>query len=145
MGVGVLLILFSLYNLLRPKLPQLKRAERPADIGIGFLNGALGASTGFAGIVVIIWSGLRGWSREEQRAVFQPTAVATFLMTLVALGGAGIITPDSVRLFVIGLPTLVAGTWLGWKLYGKLDEPTFRRVVLALLLVSGLALVASVS
>ena len=43
----------------------------------------------------------------------------------------------------IGLPALIIGTWLGWKLYGKLDEASFRRVVLALLLISGLALVAS--
>jgi hypothetical protein len=37
---------------------------------------------------------------------------------------------------------LLAGTWLGLKLYGHLDEAGFRKLVLALLLVSGLALVA---
>jgi hypothetical protein len=64
-------------------------------------------------------------------------------MTIAAFGGAGMITPDTVRLFVIGLPALVAGSWLGWMLYGKLDESAFRKVVLALLLVSGAALIAS--
>jgi uncharacterized membrane protein YfcA len=48
-----------------------------------------------------------------------------------------------VRLFVTGLPALVAGTLLGWALYGRLDELTFRRVVLVLLLVSGLSIVAT--
>jgi hypothetical protein len=36
---------------------------------------------------------------------------------------------------------LLAGTWLGLKLYGRLDEATFRKVVLVLLLVSGATLV----
>ena len=40
--------------------------------------------TGLAGIVTVIWTGIRGWSRDEQRAVFQPTAVASFLMIIVA-------------------------------------------------------------
>jgi uncharacterized protein len=143
LGVGVLLILFSLYNLVRPTLPEMKGVGRGADAAVGFFNGVLGGATGLGGILPTIWSGLRGWSRDEQRAVFQPTAVATFLMTILAFGGAGIITLDTVRLFVIGLPALVVGTALGWALYGKLDEAAFRKVVLALLLVSGAALVAS--
>lgn len=143
MTVGVLLILFSLYNLVRPKLPEIKDAGRAADAGIGLFNGLIGGSTGLAGIVVVIWSGLRGWPRDEQRAVFQPTGVATFLMTILALGGTGSIAPDTARLFLIGLPALAVGTWLGWKLYGTLDEASFRRVVLILLLISGSALVAA--
>jgi len=140
-GVGVLLVLFSLHNLVWPRLPQLKRGGRAADVTVGILNGALGASTGLAGILVVIWSGMRGWSRDEQRATFQPVGVATFLMIMLALGGSGIVTPDTVQLFLLGLPALLAGTWLGWALYGKLNEGSFRRVVLLLLLLSGLALV----
>src|SRR5467141_409481 len=36
-----------------------------------------------------------------------------------------------------------SGSWLGWMLYGKRDEGAFRKVVLVLLLVSGVTLVAS--
>ena len=143
MGVGLLLVLFSLYNLARPTLPQMKEAGVGADGGIGVLNGVIGGATGLAGIVTVIWTSMRGWSRDEQRAVFQPAGVASFLMIIVALGGVGIITVDTVRLFLLGLPALAVGTWLGWMLYGKLDEGAFRRVVLVLLLLSGAALMAS--
>src|SRR5258708_24835601 len=111
-AVGVLLIVFSLYNLVRPKLPEMKAAGRSADATVGFFNGALGGATGLGGLLPMIWSGLRGWPRDEQRAVFQPTAVATFLMTIAAFGGVGLITLDIVRLFTIGLLPLVAGSWL---------------------------------
>jgi uncharacterized protein len=140
-AVGVLLILFSLYNLFRPTLPSMKQAGPTADAGAGFLNGLVGGSTGLAGIVIVIWSNLRGWQRDEQRAAFQPTGVATFLMTIVALGGSGSITAAMVKLFAIGLPALAIGTWVGWKLYGKLDETKFRKGALLLLLVSGISLV----
>jgi hypothetical protein len=142
-AVGILLTLFSLYSLARPKLPQAPGAGRAADAVIGILNGLVGGSTGLAGILVVIWSGLRGWPRDEQRAVFQPTGVATFLMTIAALGGGGMITSRTVQLFFAGLPALAVGTWLGWMLYGKLDEPAFRKVVLMLLSMSGIALIAA--
>jgi uncharacterized protein len=92
----------------------------------------------------VIWSSLRGWSRDEQRAAFQPTGVATFFITLIGLGGIGAINTASLQLFAIGLPALAIGTWAGWKLYGKLDERKFRVAVLVLLLLSGVALVMMV-
>ena len=41
------------------------------------------------------------------------------------------------------MPILLAGTWLGLKLYGRVDEAGFRKIVLALLLASGVALIFS--
>jgi len=91
--------------------------------------------------VATIWCTVRGWPKDEQRAIFQPTGVAVFLATALLLGGTGMVTADTVRLFLIGLPALLVGTWAGLKLYDHLDEAGFRRVVLVLLLLSGLALV----
>jgi hypothetical protein len=139
-GTGVFLILYSLYALLRPALPQFKQSGAGADLGIGVANGILGGATGFAGIVVTIWSGLRGWPKDEQRAVFQPTGVATFVMIALWLGGAGMVATDTLWLFALGLPAVLAGTWAGFRLYGRLEEGGFRKVVLVLLLVSGATL-----
>jgi hypothetical protein len=74
MAIGALLILFSLYNLARPKLPEVKSGRKAAGVGVGFLNGVVGGSTGLAGILIVIWANMRGWPRDEQRAAFQPTA-----------------------------------------------------------------------
>lgn len=139
-GIGALLIGYGLYGLLRPKLPELKTSGSAADGTVGFFGGVLGGATGLAGILVTIWSGLRGWSKDEQRAVFQPAGVATFAMIALWLGGTGMVAPDTLTLFALGLPAVLAGTWAGLKLYGKLDEGGFRKVVLVLLLVSGATL-----
>jgi uncharacterized membrane protein YfcA len=93
-----------------------------------------------AGIPVIVWAGLRRWSKDDQRAVFQPVVVTIFVITLIWFGGTGIVTSETLRLFWIGLPAAALGTWLGLKLYGRLDEAMFRAIVLVLLLASGLTL-----
>jgi len=139
-GVGAFLVLYSLYALFRPAIAPIKAGGAVADAGIGFLNGVLGGMTGLAGILVTLWCGLRGWPKDVQRTVFQPVAVAIFLMSALWMGARGAITADTIKLFLIGLPALLAGTWLGSQLFGRLNEAAFRRVVLALLLASGAVL-----
>jgi uncharacterized protein len=141
MGVGAFLVLYSLYALFRPAINPVKAGGAAVDAGVGFLNGVLGGITGLAGILVTIWCGLRCWPKDVQRTVFQPVAVATFLMSALWIGARGAITADTIKLFLVGLPALLAGTWLGLKLFGRLDEAMFRKVVLALLLASGVVLI----
>jgi uncharacterized membrane protein YfcA len=138
----VFLVLYALYWLARPTLKPVP-AGRVADAGVGFLSGMLGAMTGFAGILIVIWSGLRGWSRDVQRGVFAPASVALLGMCAVAIGVTGSVARETVQLFLLGLPVLVAGNWVGFKLYGRLDEAGFRRIVLILLLLSGMPLIAT--
>jgi hypothetical protein len=139
-SIGIVLILFSLYNLTRPQFAPVA-AGKTTDGAIGLLNGVIGGATGLAGIAVTIWCTLRGWPRDEQRTIFQPIGVAVFLMTGLWLGGTGLVDAETLRLFVIGLPLLLAGTWAGLRLYARLDEAGFRKVVLGLLLISGVGLV----
>jgi uncharacterized membrane protein YfcA len=139
-GVGLFLILYSLYALFRPTLKPITAGGALADAGVGLLNGILAGITGLAGILVTIWCGLRGWPKDQQRAVFQPVAVAIFAMSALWLGAKVAISSETIRLFLLGLPVLLAGTWLGLKLYGRVNEATFRKVVLVLLLLSGVAL-----
>jgi uncharacterized protein len=141
-GVGVLLIAYSIHGLARPAIKPIAAGAR-ADAGVGLLNGILGGATGLAGIIVTIWSGLRGWPKDVQRTVFPPVGVSVFAMSAVALGVSGAVDSDTLRLFAIGLPILLAGTWLGLKLYGRVDDAGFRKIVLTLLLVSGVALMFS--
>jgi uncharacterized membrane protein YfcA len=138
-GVGVLLVLYSIYGLAQPAFKPIK-AGVPADAGIGVLNGLFAGVTGLPGLIVTIWSQLRGWPKDVQRTIFQPVAVAVFLMSALWIGAKGAITTETAKLFLIGLPALLAGSWLGLKLFGRLDEASFRKVVLVLLLASGAVL-----
>ena len=70
-GVGLLLIAYAMYGLLRPRVKGVP-ANVPVELGVGLLNGLLGGMTGLAGVFVTIWCGMRGWSKDTQRGVYQP-------------------------------------------------------------------------
>jgi hypothetical protein len=95
------------------------------------------------GFIITIWRQLRGWTKDLQRAVFQPVMLAAIVINLISLSIAGAFTRDIVQLYLLGLPAMLAGIWVGFKLYGKLDDIAFRKLMLLLLLVSGLALIAA--
>jgi hypothetical protein len=140
--LGVFLIVFCLYFMLRPNLGRAR--SRPVVDGlVGIGGGVIGALTGLAGIVINIWTTMQGWPKDEQRAIFQPAAVLLFVITLIWFGGAGVVPAGTWRLFWLGLPLVIVGNWIGLRLYGLLDEQGFRRVVLWLLLLSGLSLLPS--
>jgi hypothetical protein len=138
-GVGLLLIGYSTYFLARPHFKPI-HAGVGTDLGIGVLNGVLGGMTGLAGPIITIWCQVRGWSKDQQRAIFQPVIISAFALTAISLAIAGTVTVELARIYVYGLPTLAAGLWLGLKLYGHLDENAFRKVILVLLLLSGIVL-----
>lgn len=140
-GVGALLILYSVYNLARPTFTPIK--SNPATDGvIGVLNGLLGGLTGLGGVISTIWVQLGGGPKDVQRAIFQPVLFITMTMATLTFAAAGhLFNVDILKLFFMGLPALLLGLWLGVKLYGKLDDAAFRKAILILLLISGLSLV----
>ncbi len=138
--IGCLLIVYSVV-MLSIRRPVQINAGAPADGVVGFLGGVLGGLTGFAGALPTIWAGLRGWPKDEQRAVFQPYILLIQFLTLVWLGVQGAITLPALVSFMACVPAMLTGLWLGWRLYGRVDEHGFRRIVLWLLLLSGITLV----
>jgi len=143
-SVGVLLMVYSTYSLARPHFKPM-HAGFAVETGVGVLNGVLGGMTGLSGPIITMWCQLRGWSKDSQRAVYQPVILAAFAMSAISLGLAGAVTSELARLYVYGLAPLLAGLWVGLKLYGHLDEDAFRKVILILLLLSGLVLIVPFS
>jgi uncharacterized membrane protein YfcA len=141
-GVGLLLVLYTTYGLLRPAFAPMKIGVA-ADIAIGVSNGVLGGLTGLGGVISTISCQLRGWPKDVQRGVFQPVLFAAFVVISISLSVAGAVTTEALQLYALGLPFLLTGLWAGFKFYGKIDDETFRRTVLVLLLFSGLSLIVS--
>jgi len=139
-GVGVLLVLYTIYSLARPAFKPVKIGIAP-DIAIGVFNGLVGGLTGLGGVISTISCQLRGWTKDVQRSVFQPVLFAAFVIISISMGITGAVTSETLKLYGVGLPFLLAGLWSGFKLYGKIDDETFRKAVLMLLLLAGLSLI----
>jgi hypothetical protein len=58
-----------------------------------------------------VWCQLQDWLKDMQCAVYQPALFAVLAMSAIALTVAGAATPETITLFALGLPVLLAGTW----------------------------------
>jgi uncharacterized membrane protein YfcA len=76
-----------------------------------------------------------------QRAVFQPVLFAACVVISISMAVTGAFTAETLKLYALGLPFLLVGLWSGFKLYGKIDDEMFRKVVLILILLAGLSLI----
>ena len=138
--LGAFLLAYGTYAFLAPRLPRLAFGGKPVDATIGFVGGVLGGLAGYSGVLPTLWTQLRGWPKDVARAVYQPFILFAHALTLMSLGTAGI-DRSTLTLLVASLPALACGAWLGWRIYGRLDERRFRKALAALIALSGLFLV----
>jgi uncharacterized membrane protein YfcA len=138
-ALGCFLAVYGLYALFAPRLPYVV-AGSGADAAIGFGGGILGGLGGYSGVLPAIWTQLRGWPKDEARAFYQPFIVVVHIATLAVLGTVALDRRGLV-LLVLAMPALALGTWVGWNLYGRLDEKRFRQALAIMLLLSGAILI----
>ena len=100
----------------------------------------MGGLGGLSGPAPTLWTALRGWSRDDQRAVIQSFNLAMQTLTISAYIYSGIITAEMVRYFAIIAPAMLIPSLIGNRLYSRLGDDTFRRIVLVLLTISGLVI-----
>lgn len=139
-AMGIFLVVYAVSVLAARRVPPVEWGGRPADGAVGVAGGILGGAAGLSGVLPTIWCGLRGWSKAEQRAVFQPFNLVILSWALVSQAAQGFLTEEVGRLILICLPGTVLGVWLGVKTYGRVDDAQFRRIVLWLLFASGVVL-----
>ncbi|MBI3436683.1 MAG: sulfite exporter TauE/SafE family protein [Proteobacteria bacterium] len=137
--LGAVLAVYGAYALAAPRLPRAARGGRTTDALVGFLGGILGGLGGYSGVLPAIWTQLRGWPKNIARGVYQPFILAAHIATLLLVGTVAM-DRATLMLIALALPPLLAGAWVGWRIYGQLDERRFRQVLAAALVISGLAL-----
>lgn len=144
--LGIFLILYSIYGFIAPNTRHNDLVSRRwhgtlgAAVGIvgGFCSTLFGAGAG--PIYVVYFDILR-----LERAVFRATMSA-----IVVLGGAARIagygssgfygSSTIITLLTVGLPLVMAGSWLGDRLVFRLSAQSFSRLVAAIILFSGVTL-----
>ncbi len=139
-ALGAFLLAFGAYALLAPRIHTFQAGGRAADAGIGFIGGILSGVGGYSGVLPTIWTQLRGWPKQMARAVYQPYIIVIQSGTVVGIIWASY-DRASLMLVLLVLPPLALGTWIGWQLYGRLNDLRFRQGLALLLIASGATLV----
>ena len=142
LSVGLFLMGYALYQLVfaLAKFSIGRWGGRPADAAIGIGGGILGGFAGLSGPLPLIWLQLRGGPSDGQRAIYQPFNLIVLSLAGVVMALGGQITRPVLLAAGLCLPVTLVGAWIGARLYTGVSQETFRRVVLVLLLLSGVTL-----
>ena len=133
--IGVVLIAVVVIEL-RGIYPQ-HLAGRGWGLGAGFLAGLLGGAVGTPGPPVVLYAAAQGWKPRPLKATLQTFFVANQAVVLAGYWWAGLLTPEVIGLAAAFALPAVAGLALGMHLFTRLDHLRFRRLVFALLLITG--------
>jgi uncharacterized membrane protein YfcA len=110
-----LMLLVAVALELRGVMPQ-RLPGRAWGLGAGFLSGLIGGSVGTPGPPVVMYATTQGWSPRTQKG-------------------------NVMAFFVVNQAVILAGFWwAGLALFTRIDPTRFRRLIFALLLISGLIL-----
>lgn len=141
LALGLFLLVYCPLMLMLPAGFAWPHGGRAADAGAGFAGGVLGGLAGISGPVPTLWTTLRGWDKETQRGVLQAFNIAMHVTTLTVYALSGAITGETLTMFAWITPALAIPAILGVLLFHRLSVRTFRRLILALLTMSGATLV----
>ncbi|MSP00861.1 MAG: sulfite exporter TauE/SafE family protein [Acetobacteraceae bacterium] len=141
--VGALLVLWCPVMLFAGDLPRISWGGRWADAAAGWVGGVMGGLGGLTGPAPILWGTLRGWDRWEQRVVFMIFNLCLSALVIVIYIVSGTIRRADLPLFGIMIPAMLLPSLAGFRLYHRIDDATFRRVILGLLTVTGAVLIVS--
>ena len=142
LALGLLLVVWCPAMLLLRRPPRLAWGGAWADAAAGFGGGVGGGLGGLTGPVPILWVTLRGWPPDESRGVFQAFNLAMHSLIMAAYVATGTVTAAFLPSFAAMAPAMVLPAWLGARFYRRASPAAFRRLVLGLLTLSGLAMLA---
>jgi uncharacterized membrane protein YfcA len=141
--VGGFLVVYSSYVLARKIQMQSDWGGGGADGVVGFFGGVLGGLAGLSGVLPVVWTDVRGWTKEQRRSVLQTFNMAILSLALVSHVASGLVTRQVLIAAIIALPGTIVGAQLGAFIYRRLADHSYQRVIMALLLMSGMALIWS--
>lgn len=141
--LGLLLVIWCPAMLMARRLPAVTAGGRVADGTAGMAGGIMSGIGGFAGALPTLWCTLRGFEKDTQRGLIQNFNLAMLSVTMVTYLFQGLVSRPMLPLFAIVGPIVLLTAFLGGKVYIGLSEAAFRRVVLGLLTVSGVAMLVA--
>lgn len=137
--LGVLLILFGLYNLLTPRLPTLRH---PWLIYLfGFVSGILSGAYNTNGPPIVMYGTLARWTPDQFRATLQAYFLPVGLLTALGHAAAGMWSVALFQLVLIAIPVALLSLYLGGKLQQHIPAAFFGRLVYLFLVAIGIFLI----
>jgi uncharacterized membrane protein YfcA len=141
--LGGMLVVCCSAMLATKRLPSIKHGGRPADAAVGLLGGVMAPLSGFSGLAPALWATLRGYTKDEHRAVLQNFNLAVLSATLASNIWYGRARAEHLPMMGLVAGSLLVPSIWGSKVYVGMSPTAFRNGVLWILVFAGLTMLAS--
>ena len=109
------------------------------EVGLGLLSGWLGGCVAQSGPPVVFLALARGWEKDAFRANLMAYFLALNVVALLAYWRLDLLTRPGMTLSLAALPSALLAVALGLWIKRRVDETAFRRIVLVVVILVGLA------
>lgn len=141
--LGSLLVVCCSAMLATARLPKVTTGGKPADAAVGLLGGIMAPLSGFSGLAPALWATLRGYNKDEHRAVLQNFNLVVLSATLASNVWSGRIKGSMwPQMAVVAGSLLLPAIW-GSKIYVGMSPVAFRKTVLWLLVLAGAVMLSA--
>ena len=123
--LAMIIMIFSAYSLVGRTLLQLRRDSRPWLLLCGFCAGVLGGAYGMNGPPIVIYGAMRRWSAQHFRATLQGYFLPASILGMAGYWMAGLWTATVTHFYLISLPVMLAGVFLGRAINHRLHGEEF--------------------
>lgn len=137
--LGIVIIGYALYALLKFKLPRLERPEWA--FAFGFVSGLLGGAYNTSGPPTVIYGDSCRWSPAEFKANLQIFFLVNDALVVLTHALSGNLTPVVWQGYLVALPAIGLGMGTGLYCSRFLNPAAFRTIILCLLIVLGLRMI----
>jgi len=140
-GLGALIILYSLYTLFAKNNFHLKEDNKLWLFVCGFLSGVFGGAYGVNGPPLVIYGNMRKWDPQYFRATLQAYFLPANLLGLIGYIYKGMVTVVVIEYFLLSLIVIFPAIFLGRLLNKRLKGDAFYKYVYGGLVLIGLILI----
>ena len=141
--LGSLLVVCCSMMLATSRLPKIHHGGKLADAFVGLLGGVMAPLSGFSGLAPALWCTLRGYNKDEHRAVLQNFNLIVLSATLASNVWTGRVRADQAPQMAVVAGALVLPAIWGSKIYVGMSAGAFRQTVLWLLVLAGLVMLTA--
>jgi uncharacterized membrane protein YfcA len=144
-----IVVLFALYSVVRGAFASAKNPDQVSggsgQIPIGMIAGMMGGSLAMPGPVPAAWMASKGFAKDTIRATILVMFVFAYGLALVLQATLAGISADSIELSAKLLPATAIGVWLGRLLERRMSETVFRRLLVAILVLTAVILFSTLN
>lgn len=139
--VGIVLMTVAILEFSGVSFAFLGRRERIFGPLIGLVAGVIGGITTLFGILPIFFFVALGLDKEKFVAAVSVLLFTGSIALMLSLQSMSFLRLTELSYSLIGLGPLFAGMWAGTKVRHRIDQTTFKNVVLALITVMGASMI----